>query len=191
MNHNLAPQWVGTAAGNDARLRMLNAALSVVVGSLLLTVSAKVQIPFWPVPLSMQTFVVLALGMVYGPTLGMATVMAYLAQGFVGLPVFVAGGGAAYFMGPTGGYLIGFAVAAYVVGMLAERGWTRHLLMAIAAAFIGNLVIYAFGLTWLSILLGDPVRAVAVGLMPFLLGAALKIAGAGALAWAFRRWRTE
>ena len=100
-----------------------------VLGSLLLIASAKVQVPFWPVPMTMQTFAVLVIGMTFGPRLGAATVLLYLVQGAVGLPVFAGtpakGIGIAYMVGPTGGYLIGFVAAAYLAGRLAMRGWDR------------------------------------------------------------------
>ncbi|MDZ7810226.1 MAG: biotin transporter BioY [Arhodomonas sp.] len=163
------------------------AVVSVLAGTILLALSARVEIPFWPVPLNMQTFVVLALGLVYGPVLGAATVLAYLGEGLMGLPVFAHGGGPAYLAGPTGGYLIGFVVAAWVAGQLAVRGWVRNPVTAIAAAFIANLVVYSFGVSWLAVVLGDLQKAIAVGVLPFLLGAALKIAGAGLLGYAFAR----
>jgi biotin transport system substrate-specific component len=94
-----------------------------VIGSILLTISAKIQVPFWPVPMTMQTLVVLVLGVAYGWRLAGATVLLYLAQGALSLPVFAGGGGLAYMSGPTGGYLVGFLLAAVAVGWLAERGW--------------------------------------------------------------------
>src|SRR5690606_16484525 len=101
--------------------------LLAVGGSLLLTLSAKINVPFYPVPMTMQTFAVLLIGAAFGWRLGTATVLLYLAQGAAGLPVFAGtpekGIGLLYLMGPTGGYLVGFAVAAAVVGWLAERGW--------------------------------------------------------------------
>src|SRR5690606_34764628 len=119
----------------------------------LLWVSAKIYIPLWPVPVTMQTFVVLTIGLAYGARLGGATVLAYLIAGAVGLPVFSGswseGGGFVHLMGTTGGYLVGFAVAAWIGGRLAERGWDRSLPLAAAAMVIGNLVIYALGLGWL------------------------------------------
>jgi len=148
---------------NGNRIRQ---ALCVLVGTGLLALSARVEIPFWPVPFSMQTFVVLALGMVYGPVLGAATVLTYLAQGLMGLPVFVGGGGPAYLAGPTGGYLLGMVAAAWVAGWLAFHGWARHPLTAIAAAGIGNLPVYLLGLPWLAVWVGSAEQAVVAGLVP-------------------------
>lgn len=109
----------------NRELRLLRPVLFAVLGTLLLIASARVQVPFWPVPMTMQTFVVLIIGATCGARLGAATVALYLAQGAVGLPVFAGGGGLAYMAGPTGGYLVGFLVAAVVVGWLAERGLDR------------------------------------------------------------------
>ena len=103
--------------------------LLALVGTLALTVSAKTQIPFWPVPMTMQTFVVLVIGMAYGARLGVATIALYLLEGALGLPVFAGtpekGVGLAYMMGPTGGYLLGFVAGAWLCGWLAERGFDR------------------------------------------------------------------
>ena len=154
------------------------------IGSLLLVVSAKVQVPFWPVPMTMQTFVVLVLAIAYGPRLGMVTVALYLVEGAVGLPVFAKGGGLAYFSSPTGGYLIGFLVAAWTVGWLAERGWDRSVVTTALAMLIGEVVIFSFGLAWLGWFIanakGLPLMAgykaaIAAGVTPFLLAEAFKI----------------
>ena len=150
------------------------------IGTALLTVSAKIQVPFWPVPMTMQTFVVLVLGMAYGWRLAGATVLLYLAQGAIGLPVFAGGGGIAYMAGPTGGYLAGFLLAAVAVGWLAEHGWDRSMPRTLAAMLIGTGIIFACGLAWLSSLIGLP-QAVSAGLVPFLLGEAVKVALATAI----------
>ena len=151
----------------------------MIVGSILMWLSAKVQVPLNPVPITMQTLAVLVLGIAYGQRLGIATMALYLLEGAVGLPVFQGGwsegSGFHHLYGPTAGYLFGFVVAAGVCGMLAERGWDRHVLSAAAAMVIGNLIIYALGLTWLTIQIGFG-DAIKYGLMPFLVGDALKIA---------------
>ena len=148
-------------------------------GSLLLTLSAKVQVPFYPVPLTMQTFVVLAIGFAYGWKLGALTILLYLAQGSVGLPVFAGtpekGIGIAYMMGPTGGYLLGFVFAAAACGWLAEKGWDRRGSTALAAMLIGTLIIYALGLLWLGTLLGWDKPILQWGMVPFLPGDLVKI----------------
>lgn len=147
---------------------------AVVLGSLLLAASAKVQVPFWPVPMTMQTFVVLVLGMAYGSRLAMATVATYLAQGLVGLPVFAGvAAGPAYMTGPTAGYLVGFMAAAGLIGLLAERGWDRSLPKAFAAMTAGHALIFVFGVAWLSTLMGLE-KAIAVGVTPFVAATVLK-----------------
>ncbi len=159
--------------------------LVVIAGSLLLTLSAKATIPFYPVPMSLQTLVVLSLGMVLGPRLGAAAVLAYLFQGAVGLPVFAGtpekGIGLAYMLGTTGGYLAGFVVAAFVTGLLARRRWDRHVITTIAAMLIGNIIIYVFGLTWLGSVVGWDKPVLAWGLTPFILGDLAKVLIAAAL----------
>ncbi|MEX2629148.1 MAG: biotin transporter BioY [Tistlia sp.] len=160
--------------------RLLRGLLLAVLGSALLTISAKIQVPFWPVPMTLQTGVVLLLGAALGWRLAAATVLLYLAQGALGLPVFAAGGGAAYLLGPTGGYLAGFLVAAVAVGWLVERGWSRSLASSALAMLLGDLLIFACGLAWLSALVGFE-AAVAAGLLPFLAGEAVKVALAAAL----------
>ena len=159
-------------------------------GSLLLWASAKIQIPFYPVPMTMQTFVVLFLGFALGPRLGAATVLLYLAEGLAGLPVFAGtpekGLGLAYMAGPTGGYLAGFVAAAYVTGWCAERGFDRHFATAALAAFAGLAVLYLLGLGWLGTLVGWGKPLLDFGLLPFLPAEALKLALLAAvlpLAW--------
>ncbi|MEM7696597.1 MAG: biotin transporter BioY [Pseudomonadota bacterium] len=159
--------------------------LLVVGGSLALWLSAKVQVPFWPVPMTMQTFVVLVLGMALGPRVAGAAVMLYLAQGAAGLPVFAGtperGIGVAYMVGPTGGYLLGFLLAAITTGVLAERGWSRNILSAFAALLIGTAIIYALGLLWLGAVIGWDKNLFAIGVAPFLAAEAFKVALAAAV----------
>ena len=152
----------------------------VIGGSLLLWVTAKAQIPFWPVPITMQTFAVLLLGAAYGWRLGGTAVLLYLAEGAVGLPVFAKGGGLAYFLGPTGGYLVGFLLAALAVGWLAQRGWDRSVVTTVAAMLVGELIIFGLGVAWLEQFIGID-KAIAAGVTPFLWGETAKIALATAL----------
>jgi biotin transport system substrate-specific component len=173
-------------AGNTPALRRLALML---LGTAVLWLSAKVHVPFWPVPLTMQTFAVLVIGAAYGWRLGGATVLLYLAEGAVGLPVFSGtperGIGLAYMAGPTGGYLVGFVVAAAAVGWLAERGWDRSALRTVAAMVIGHAIIFVFGVAWLTTLLPFD-KAWAAGVAPFYLATVLKTALAAAvlpLAW--------
>lgn len=177
----------------EGRTGLLRAVVLMVAGSALLTLSAKVQVPFYPVPMTMQTLVVLAIGAAYGARLGAATVLLYLAEGLAGLPVFAntppAAAGPLYFAGPTGGFLVGFAAAAYAVGRLAERGWDRPLLRVVVLMAIGHAVIFAFGLAWMAVLFG-PAKAWALGFVPFVWATVLKTLLAAALlqaAWTFVR----
>ena len=162
--------------------RTLRAVLLAILGSALLTLSAKAQVPFYPVPMTMQTLVVLLIGMALGPRLGAATVLFYLAQGAAGLPVFAGtpekGIGLAYLLGPTGGYLAGFAVAAGVSGWIVER--RRDLVGIVLAVAAGLAVIYALGVLWLSTLVGFG-PAIALGVLPFLWGELFKAGLAVAL----------
>ena len=148
----------------------------VILGSLLITASAKVQAPLWPVPVTMQSLVVLLVGVAYGSRLGAATVLAYLAQGLAGLPVFAgAGAGPAYMAGPTGGFLLGFLLAATCAGCLAERGWNRSPARVAAVLCLGHALLFAPGVAWLAVLFGGS-KAVAIGLTPFLAGSVVKVA---------------
>lgn len=161
-----------------------------IAGSLALWASAKLQVPFYPVPMTMQTFVVLVIGMAYGWRLGAATVLLYLAKGAAGLPVFAGtpekGIGLAYMVGPTGGYLLGFVLSAALVGWLAQRGWGRNLATTFAAMALGTAMILGIGVLWLGAVLGWDKPILEFGLYPFLPGAAFKIALAAVvlpLAW--------
>jgi biotin transport system substrate-specific component len=149
----------------------------MVFGFCLLTLSAKIQVPFPLVPMTMQTFVVLVIGMAYGWRLGAATVLAYLIAGASGLPVFSGtpekGIGLLYMMGPTGGFLIGFLLAAAVVGYLGERGFDRSFLGTAVAMILGHIVITLCGVVWLAHAFGIT-KAIEVGLTPFLASSALK-----------------
>ncbi len=146
----------------------------VLAGTALLALSAKVQVPFWPVPMTLQTLVVMMIGATYGTRLGGATLIAYLAEGAMGLPVFASGSGLAYLAGPTGGYLFGFLLAAVAVGLASDRGWLRGLLPAAGVMLAATALIYAPGVLWLSGFLGAE-KAIAAGLLPFLPAEALKL----------------
>lgn len=157
-------------SGAESLLRDM---LFVVGASVLLAISAHVQIP-GPLPLTMQTFVVVLVAAALGSKRGTAAVLAYLAQGAAGLPVFAHGtAGLAYFAGPTAGYLLGFVVAAFVVGALAERGWDRRFSTAIVTFLVGHLVILSIGFVWRSAFVG-PVIAAADGFVKTLPGMLVK-----------------
>jgi biotin transport system substrate-specific component len=130
--------------------QLLHKAALVGLGVVLLAISSKVQVPFWPVPMTLQTLVVLMIGATSGARLAGATLVSYLAAGAVGLPVFASGVGLAYMVGPTGGYLAGFLVAAVVIGYLADKGYGRSILSALALFAIGEVAIFALGTGWLA-----------------------------------------
>lgn len=155
--------------------------LLVLIGTALIAVSAKVQIPMWPVPITAQTFAVLLIAALFGAKRGTVTVLAYLGEGALGLPVFAGPvAGIAYFAGPTAGFLIGFVIAAIIVGSLAERGWDRSYSKTVAAMTIGTIAIFACGLLWLEFYVGAT-NVLIAGLFPFIPGAVLKIILAAAL----------
>jgi biotin transport system substrate-specific component len=164
-------------------LSVIYSIMLVLAGSWLMAASAwvEVRLPISVVPITGQTFGVLFVAALLGSRLGTAAVIAYLSQGAAGLPVFAGGAaGLAWLLGPTGGYLIGFLPAAFIVGLLAERGWDRRPLSIAVAMVLGNAAIYLVGLPWLAMFVG-PGQAVAQGLLPFIPGAIVKIALATAM----------
>ncbi len=156
-----------------------------IAGSIALWISAKIQVPFYPVPMTMQTFAVLVVGMAFGWRLGAATVILYLAEGAMGLPVFAGtpekGIGLAYMVGPTGGYLLGFVVAAAIVGWLAQKNWDRNVLTTLVAMIFGTSIIFLFGVAWLGAVIGWEKPILQFGLYPFIPGAVFKIVLAAAM----------
>ncbi|MEP7206752.1 MAG: biotin transporter BioY [Casimicrobiaceae bacterium] len=165
----VAPKLFGTSRDSSIVL--------VIVAIALLWASAKIQIPLWPVPITMQTYVVLVIALSYGMRLGSAAVGGYIALGLLGVPVFAGtpekGIGVAYLAGPTGGYIIGFALATIACAWLAARGWARGFLACMSAALMGHVLILGCGVAWLAVTLGWE-RAIAAGLAPFLWGTAIK-----------------
>ncbi len=155
----------------------------IVAGALIVALCARIVIPVQPVPFTGQTFGVLAVGGALGFRRGTAALLLYLAIGALGVPVYAAGAaGLSYITGVTGGYLIGFVVAAAIIGRLAELGWDRRIGGSLAAMAIGTAVIYAIGVPWLKITasLDWPV-AVAEGMTKFLIWDAAKLAVAAAI----------
>jgi len=152
----------------------------IVAGSFLLALSAQIALPlpFSPVPVTGQTFAVLFIGFLLGPKRAVISVLLYLGQGLAGLPVFAAAPKAGYIvlLGPSGGYLIGFVPAAFLTGLLAKFGWDRRVWTTVVAMSLGNIIIYTFGLIWLSILTGFNYNTLSFGLYPFIPGDILKIA---------------
>jgi biotin transport system substrate-specific component len=159
--------------------------LLAVAGSALLALSSKITVPFYPVPMTLQTFALMALVAAFGLRLGVATVALYLLEGAFGLPVFAGtpekGIGLAYMVGPTGGYLAGYLAAAVIVGLAVEKGWGRSPFKLFGAMLAADIVIFALGVAWLGVVVGWDKPLLAWGVTPFLLGDAVKIALAAAL----------
>jgi len=147
-----------------------------ILGTILLAVSAKIKIPFWPVPMTMQTFVVMLLGILYGSKLGLFAVSLYLLEGIVGLPVFAGtpekGVGLIYFTGPTMGYLIGFLMTVFLTGFFAFNNnfFKNFIKLIFSVSFI-----YLFGLLWLGLIIGWDKPVFQLGAQPFLLAELFKV----------------
>lgn len=167
----------------------LRAIVLVVLGTALMALSAKVSLPLPYVPMTLQTLVVLVIGAAYGWRLGSATMIAYLAEGALGAPVFAGPvGGIAPLVGPTAGYLFGFIAAAFVTGLFVERGWDRSVVLLFAAMAVGHFVILAAGFGWLAFGLGlGAAKAWQVGIVPFIAASLVKNALGAALMLAVRR----
>ena len=165
--------------------KLIKVFLIIITGSILLTISAKIKIPFYPVPMTMQTFVVLFLGIAFGYKIGVVTILLYLFEGIIGLPVFSnspeKGVGIVYFTGPTMGYLIGFLPAVFLSGYLKLDDWTKKENKNVEFFFINLLkllisvsVIYLLGIFWLSNLIGFE-KAMLFGFKPFWIAELFKI----------------
>ena len=166
-----------TQAALPTRSVLANTML-VLAGSILLAMSAQVSVPMYPVPMTLQTLAVSMIGLAYGSRLGAATVLAYLAEGAMGLPVFSNGGaGLAYLMGPTAGFLFGFVGMAWLTGWLVERGLDRGFLRLFMAAIVPAMLLFVPGVGALMLVTGMAAgKALAVGMTPFVLGALVKAA---------------
>jgi biotin transport system substrate-specific component len=156
----------------------------VVVGSLVLWISAKIKVPFYPVPMTLQTLALFTIVAAYGRKLGLATVALYLIEGAAGLPVFAGtpekGIGLAYMVGPTGGYLASYLVAAAIVGYAVERGFGRNPFKLFGAMLVAEAVILTLGFAWLAYLFGAE-KAFAFGVGPFIITDLVKIGLASAI----------
>ena len=156
--------------------KILKSILIIFIGSILLTVSAKIKIPFYPVPMTMQTFAVLFLGLSFGYKIGLATVGLYLFEGIIGIPVFSnspeKGVGLVYFTGPTMGYLIGFLFATFLAGYL---NFKTNIIFIFLKLIISVSVIYILGVLWLGNLIGWDKPVIQFGVTPFLLAELFKI----------------
>jgi biotin transport system substrate-specific component len=180
MNDNRRPTLAATLWPQQAASRIARLAALSIGGALALAISAKAQVPFYPVPMTLQTLVVLIIGAAFGARLAAATVLLYLAEGLLGLQVFAGvSAGPFYMAGPTGGYLLGFLVAAVLVGWLAERGWDRSLDRLLAVMVLGHIAIFVCGYSWLAALIG-PEKAWIAGVVPFFAATIVKTL----LAWA-------
>ena len=146
----------------------------LIAGVAVLAICAQLKVPFYPVPITMQTLAVMLIGFTYGAQLGSSTVLVYLSLGAIGAPVFAGGAGLAYMSGPTGGYLFGFLVAVYMIGYVTEKGYGRTFISTLLLALLGTLVFYVFGVAWLTTILGFE-KAIKFGLLPFLYGDVLKM----------------
>jgi biotin transport system substrate-specific component len=156
----------------------------ILLGAVFVAVLAQVKIalPFTPVPLTGQTFAVLLVGATLGSKRGATSMALYIALGPLGLPVFAGGeSGVAYLSGATLGYLVGFVIAAYVIGLLAERGLERSVRTSLIPFFVGTTIIYVCGVAWLAVVLGSFSRALTAGLVPFLIGDVIKLIAAALL----------
>ncbi|MBF9032381.1 biotin transporter BioY [Rhodobacterales bacterium HKCCE3408] len=183
-------QTLSQAVWNGSGL-MRNVVL-VLAGTALIALAAQVTVRLLPVPMTLQTLAILVVGFGYGARLGTATLIAYLAEGAMGLPVFAGGGASlAYMTGPTGGFLLGFVGMAAIAGYAADRGVTRSLIATVAVALLASAFIYIPGLAWPAIATGTEWSSLWSGWMaPFLLGDALKAAVAALVvtgAWAALR----
>ncbi len=152
----------------------------VIFGTLLLAISAKIQVPFWPVPMTMQTFVIFLIGMTYSVRLSFITVALYLFEGAIGLPVFASGGGIVYLTGPTSGYLYGMLIASVVISYLANIGFSNSYFKSLISLIIGSIIIFLLGILYLGSIIGYE-KAIEAGLLPFIPSELFKIALAVAL----------
>lgn len=152
------------------------------LGSVLIAICAQITVPMVPVPMTLQTFAVLSVAMALGARYGALSVLFYLMEGAMGLPVFAGGkAGLVVFTTGTAGYLIGFVIAAYIVGYMAEKGWDRSFAKAAVAMFMGNVALYIPGVLWLGVLFGWDKPILAWGLTPFIVGDVVKLLVAAGL----------
>lgn len=181
--------------GKSARV-VVNIA-TIVVGTILIALAAKINVPVWPVPVTLQGFAIAALAAAFGARIGVATVALYLLEGAMGLPVFATGGGLVYLVGPTGGFLLGFLVMAWIIGTAADRGASARPMTLFGAMLVGDVVLLALGFAWLVFMAGQAqwldqtdiiASAFAGAVQPFIVWDILKMALAALTVtglWAF------
>lgn len=175
---------ISLALPEKGAARLAGQLLLAITGTLLLILSAKTKVMLGPVDISMQTLAVLLIAAAFGMRLGVATLLLYMAEGALGLPVFQStpekGIGIAYMLGSTGGYLAGFVVMAAIVGWAADRGWDRHPIKLFNAMLVAEIVMMAMGFAWLALLIG-PEKSWQFGVVPFIVGDLIKVALAASL----------
>lgn len=175
---------VSLALPEKGAARLATQLLLAIVGTLVLTLSAKTRVLLGPVDISMQTLAVFLIAAAFGMRLGVATLLLYMAEGAMGLPVFQGtpekGIGVAYMLGSTGGYLAGFVVMAAIVGWAADRGWDRHPIKLFNAILVAEIIMMAMGFAWLALLIG-PEKSWQFGVVPFIVGDLIKVGLAASL----------
>lgn len=176
---------LGTFQPKSDAAKLATNLATVVLGTLVITIAAKINVPVWPVPVTLQSLAIAALAAAFGARIGVATVALYLAQGAMGLPVFATGGGLPYLMGPTGGFLLGFLFMAGIIGFAADRGASSKPMTLFGAMLVGEAVLLALGFAWLLLLSGQAqwidqtnvlASAWAKAVQPFLVWDVLKMA---------------
>jgi biotin transport system substrate-specific component len=183
MNPEVGPASVGARRASPVQSRAIRRGITIGLGALVVALSAQVVVPvsFSPVPMTLQPLAVLAVGGLLGAPGGIGALLLYIALGALGLPVFAGGGsGILHLVGPTGGYLLAFPIAAGVTGALAGRV-PRSILRVLLACALGLLIIHVGGVAQLALLGGDPALAMRIGFVPFLTGDLLKVGLAAAL----------
>ncbi len=147
---------LGTLQPKGDTARLASNLVTVVLGTVLLTIAAKIQVPTWPVPVTLQSLAVAGLAAAFGARIGVATLALYILEGMAGLPVFAgAGAGAAYILGPTGGFIIGWLAMAYIIGRAADMGASRSFPKLFGAMIVGNAFSFALGFIWLAAMAGS------------------------------------
>ena len=184
---------VSLALPENPAMRLATQVFLAIVGTIILTISAKTKVVLGPVDMSLQTLAIFLIAIAFGGRLAMATLLLYMAEGAAGLPVFQStpekGIGLAYMMGPTGGYLAGFVVMAAIVGWAADRGWDRSFFRFLGVLLVAEVVMMAMGFGWLAAIIGVE-KSWQFGVAPFILPDLVKVGLAAAImpaAWAFRR----
>lgn len=143
---------LGALLPREGAARLVGNLLTIVLGTVALTIAAKINVPVWPVPVTLQTFAVAALAAAFGWRIGVATVALYILEGMSGLPVFATGGGPAYILGPTGGFIVGWLPMAYIIGLATDSGASGKPLPLFGAMLLGNAVMFVLGFAWLLLM---------------------------------------